>query len=300
MKQLFLFFILASSFVNLNGQTLKQIKQKTPDKNFTEIFTIDKKSKLKHGKYQKFISKTILVEEGEYKQGKKEGVWKTYKKGKVFKIKIYSNGEITFKNENEYQIDDQFVQGIHSSGMVRNGKKTGSWDFFLFDKTWQTTYNYDTKEITYFNDSLFQNHFKYEFKINNEWTTGELFSPPFLPGGQKILVDLANNVANPNATLKFKELSKSELTYYIDEYGKISNGRITNSSNQKLDAILLEMYNNSISKFEWFPAFVNQQNANKAVGMEYVIEIRINRYNPGLIKTYKVFLINSHPKYIED
>jgi len=289
MKQVFVLLLCLSSLVSLNAQNLKQIKQKTADKNFEELFTIDKKTGLKHGDYQKYIGKTILVEEGKYIQGKKDGEWKTYRKGVVFKTEIYNNGTL------ETEPSKNLITSKYGVGEILNGERIGLWKFYLKDGTLQAKYNYNTKTVSYFNEGLFSKKSEYIFKIDDVWTVGHIDSPPFVPGGAKVFSRFVNKVFSPELIAFVAFTGTTELTFFINEQGEVSNGRVTKSSNPILDQELLKMYETYLAKLNWFSAFVN----NKAVGMEYVLEIDINNFKPGLIKVYKHISYSSHPQYAQ-
>jgi len=87
--------------------------------------SIDQMEPTLHGKYQRTCNNKVIIE-GQFMEGKKEGLWITKSKnGKIIRKLNYSNGQL-----------DQAIELFYSSGKVKlkgnfkNGKKDSSWQYF--------------------------------------------------------------------------------------------------------------------------------------------------------------------------
>lgn len=108
------------SFQLLNAQTTVAFKHcKCTD-------TFEKTEPVLDGSYQRICNKK-LIEQGEFIQGKKDGVWKTWsKKGNLAREFNYSNGVLNGDVKLYYPATGK----KKLEGAFFNGKKTGTWNYY--------------------------------------------------------------------------------------------------------------------------------------------------------------------------
>lgn len=80
------------------AQKLKKKIEKHKDAYYTEIYHVLKHDKkIKHGPYKQVTSSGQLLEEGQYENNEKVGVWKFYSQGKLEQEYNYTTSEVEFR-----------------------------------------------------------------------------------------------------------------------------------------------------------------------------------------------------------
>lgn len=107
---------------------------------------------LLHGKYIKYFHSNQMAEQGYFKKGLKNGIWKTwYKNGILESVQKWHNG-LPNGYSNRYSEDGNLIQ----KGVFSNGLKKGMWVDFL------------KKDTTYFKKGMVYNPKKSGKKSSKE------------------------------------------------------------------------------------------------------------------------------------
>lgn len=135
MKNHLIITVLLLTGLNGFGQDVKEVKIKFPkSKQIHEVFYVLKKDRsIKHGKYiayhkGHFWKSDLIYETGEYLNGLKEGLWKTYHSPK----QRGTRGSCC---------------SVYKKGNYSNGKKTGVWYTKTSSGSDPSYFDYDLNEI---------------------------------------------------------------------------------------------------------------------------------------------------------
>ncbi len=139
---------------SVSAQKVKKKEERKPGSTI-QYYVLKSDKNIKHGRYSEigFRSK-ILLESGNYVNGKKEGLW---------------FGKYMGKGSYKY------------SGKYKDGKKVGVWYYFDYKENILQEYNYDSQKMIVNNDC--DTGQTYETYIDQIWTPTRLDCAPSYIGG---------------------------------------------------------------------------------------------------------------------
>ena len=197
-----LLFLLAILPSVLFGQETKKVTKEPKDSQYKEIYYVLKSDQSqRHGKYQKFVYKKILILEGFYKNGLKDSIWTNYR----------WDG-----------------QDIKSQGYYAEDKKVGVWDFYNFKKELEQKYDFTRNEVVYFKPD--DEKMKEGYKVINGTDTIriQLDQPPLYIGGSMPMFEsIMENIRYPQLAREKGTSGTVYIAFTIDSNGKTSGHRIT-------------------------------------------------------------------------
>ncbi len=101
------------------------------------------------GKYRRYYSNEQLMEEGQYKDGKKEGKWNYYSpSGTLIESKTYSNGIKNGEYKKYYHTGE-----LEEVGNYKNGKEEGQWLDYYKNGNLSFSYNFKDGKL----DGIYKN-----------------------------------------------------------------------------------------------------------------------------------------------
>lgn len=237
------FIFLFLLFVTINAQETKKVKVKNKKSNIVEEFDVYKMdNSIKCGEYKKFYN-SKLIEEGFYRDNKKDSVWIEYSK---------------YINNN-----------IKSKGYYNRDVKVGIWEFYNFKGEIEQKYNYSTNELLY-NQTQTNNDTNklYKVIIGTDTINSKLDRVAvFIGGTSKILETFVMNLNYPSEVKESYIAGKVLISFIIDVNGKTKNHKILNGIGYGCDEEALRVVKNYLT--EWAPAKLKDQN----VEIEYTIPV---------------------------
>ena len=182
-------FISTFLIILISGNLAAQIKTKfilkKRNSETEEYYVLKKDKKIKHGTYVKYLGvpgiNFLLIENGNYVMGLKEGIWTTYidrvPKNRIESTGNYKNGQksghwkyfydsmesindpqnYTLKMSNdkiksiEVKVHNKELRTL-KEGYFNNGKKYGLWNYYDFEGNIIYTYDYTTNKTIYEKD----------------------------------------------------------------------------------------------------------------------------------------------------
>lgn len=235
----FIYFLILN-FQIVYSQDLKRIKIKTPAHiGIKEEFQVLKDSpEIKHGFYKKYKYKK-LIEEGFYTDNLKDSIWK------------------------EYAMTKQLV----GEGWYTKGIKTGIWSYFSSNNKLVQKYNYDTRQLEYFD-------VKTERNIGNAPSlfpdTASETIPIFIGGTFYMQTYLSNNCTYPEGAFKASRTAKVYINFVVAKDGSIIEAKSMKPAGYGFDEEGVRLIN-SMSK-----AFIPGMQRGKSVKVKFVIPINFS------------------------
>lgn len=229
MKTLFITLFTLSIFT-ATAQELKKVtktESTSPFTNYKEEYEVLKEDKkTKHGLYKKWMN-NILVEEGYYKNNKKDSTWTRY--------------------------------GSHANTLVVGNydkdEKVGIWKFYTTTGELEQEYDYSKKEIVSFKPD--PPNTNYQVLNGTDTTYEQLSRPPMVVGGaHSYLITIAKNLRYPVGAHKSNISGKVYVRFVIDEKGDTSNYGVLKAGDKSLDEEAIRV----VKLIEgWQPAMIDDK-----------------------------------------
>jgi TonB family protein len=209
----------------INAQNLKRVTQRLSLAS-TEVFYIDKKTKIREGAYDLVSSSGYILVSGYYSSGNKDSIWMYYSLGRQ----------------------------LLSKQDYKNGNKIGVWEFYN-DKGLSWTYDFDSLKSNFFQpeDTAFnkRTYLAYQDEQGN-W----VYHPPekhALPISSEDIYIFMANLRYPEEAQNNHQQGESYVAVLIDEQGNPINYEIGISSGYpSLDAEALRVI--KLCRLEYIPA----------------------------------------------
>ncbi len=191
------------------GQELKRLTKKHSSNPFTnereEYEVLADAKKVKHGFYKKWV-KDKLVEEGYYKNNRKDSLWIRYGVG----------------------------QTILTMGNYTNDEKAGIWEYYINAIELEQEYDYTRKALVSFKPP--KKTAMYQIIIDKDTMYSYLSRPPLVIGGSYAYFEqVARHLRYPPAAMKHNKGGIVFVSFMIDETGKTSDFKIVKKGNPSLD-----------------------------------------------------------------
>lgn len=252
MKKIAITIIVLTHFSILNyaQETRKRTINISPIKT-EEFHVLKSDKKLKHGPYRIITKHTkVLVEEGFYKLGKKDSLWKRTQDGHIHKIGYYKDDLMhgTWITYGNIYGEKPFIT---DSGTYTMGNKMGIWKYNDKDGKPDLIYNYDKNEVIYQKqDSL--EHFIVLGK-DTLFTTLEN-SPVCLDGTDQFYYTLTTNLRLPTKVYE-KTIglnTRYYISFYVSEDGEIESIQSFGRENTELNQLAITALE-ATRKYKWLP-----------------------------------------------
>jgi|GEM_PF-1475390 len=239
---------------NVDAQKLKKVKQLSDNGLYKEIYTVDKISLVKQGKYSKIkVRPWTLLEKGMYKDGEKHGEWFYYESKDFYWQEIFKDGRTN-------QVRKLSVDGkICARGKMVDGEKKGIWNFWDVLDNRLLVYNFDENEVLWVKDDM---KFNANTSGNDNNYINEFVKPngtmPFTFGGhRRMLTEIEKMAIYPVDDYNKPIRGKAVLGFTITKHGNVHSPKILESDHELMSQELLRMYNKVIQNLKWFPATIN-------------------------------------------
>lgn len=215
------------------GQELKKITREVDPTITEEFYVLKKNREIKHGWYKKTLRLNQCIEEGYYKTGKRDSLWKTTIKGSIVKIGNYKDDRMhgIWKSYAK-TAEDKIV--LKDSGTYNLGNKIGIWNHYDKDGKPELIYNYDKKERIFQKaDSTIR-----FFVSGKDTLAGTLDQAPiYMDGWSEFYTIIARNFRLPKSFFSrhggFK--SKVLISFYINENGAIEEVKSISKTDKQLN-----------------------------------------------------------------
>lgn len=296
--KLILAVVFISSVINSYPQETKFVIKKHNDNLFEEYYVLKSDNKTKHGEYVMYYTSNfsdkalylnrreiLLIENGTYKYGKKDGTWIHYNENKISLLLNYQldslNGEYYdfwsdsiavksnsyFTNQIKSKEDTIIINPlqdsllVHIHGFFKNNKECSIWSYYNIENELYFQYDYDKRIII---KDIFNNYENID--INN---VQEIKQPIFIGGG---IIEVHNAFKLVLSYLPFKSNTNVIIKFGINSEGKISSGDFTNFPFSKNKLKKLEESVNSLS-INCIPRKINYKFVDSMVILEYDIKV---------------------------
>ncbi len=194
---------------------------------------------VKHGKFEFYVNDT-LIEEGYYKFGLKDSIWKQYDPG---------NGKLFTCGPYYYDLRD------------------GVWQYYNQDSLPFKKYNYNTNEVTILDSTYFD---KAEQRIFQKTEI-----PPRFIGGEDALMEfLGKNIKYPPDERDKNIQGRVYIAFVIDRSGNVIEAKVLRGIGPACDAEALRVVN-LMNKNMWTPGYQN----GRPVAVQYNLPIVFNLKN---------------------
>jgi TonB family protein len=225
------------------GQELRKVTIDVTGRLFSfrdEYHVLKDAPKVWQGSYKRTKNK-LVIEEGYYKNNKKDSTWITYG----------SYGDILVK------------------GNYANGEKVGTWRYFTNEGQLEQAYDFTKQELV----SFMQEKKARIYQIINDKDTifAPLSRPPLLIGGHYTYLEkLAQSLCYPS--IKNNTGGTVFISFIIDEMGKTSNYKIIKKGDKVLDKEALRL---AKQLGKWLPAIKD----DKPVKIIHIVPIVFDNAN---------------------
>lgn len=234
-----------------NGQEIKKRTTNLSPFKTEEFHVLKSDKKVKHGPYRITIKHSkVLVEEGFYKLGKKDSLWKRTQDGHIHKIGYYKDDLMhgTWITYGKIYDEKPFLR---DSGTYAMGNKTGIWKYNNLDGKPELIYNYDNKEV------IFQKRDTLEHLIvvgKDTLVTTLENSPIYLDGGDQFYYTLTTNLRFPNSVFEKTKGIKTKyyISFYVSENGEMEEIRSLGRENVDLTQLAITALE-ATRKSKWLP-----------------------------------------------
>lgn len=273
MKKMMLLILIIGLSVYTMAQELKKITRR-PDLVTTETYHVLKSDKkIKQGPYRKTIRarQCELVEEGYYKMGKKDSLWKESQDGKLQRAGHYKD-DLKHGLWISYGISNIHKQVLIDSGTYHLGKKIGIWRYY--DRTGKPDLVYDFDH----NERIFQSRdsLTHLIFIGRDTLSSTLeHNPIYKNGWDQFYYTVAHNMRFTNQqfakTMNLK--TRIYIAFDISEAGEMENIKAISNTPKELN----EMVINAIRATEennWLPGIYE----GKAVKTQIIVPFNFTNY----------------------
>jgi TonB family protein len=227
----------------LLGQNIKKVinidSMQTHPAFAEEFYVLTSDSTIKHGTYKKvsgnFHDKGTILAEGNYENGKKNGLWQTR----------------------------------FSKGHYKDDEKIGLWQYYNYANKIELEYDYDTNQII-----TFLSNSKYRFQIldNNKFIESNLDTIPIYKGFSESMSKLNDNLRYPQAAVYQKITGDVLVFIIIDTSGKIVGHGVEKGVHSSLDTEALRILKLAINGMT--ECFIPAKKNGKTVTVKMLIPIR--------------------------
>lgn len=231
----------------------QELKKKIKTLNsFTmeEYHVLKNDKKIKHGPCQKSTKGNKIVEEGFYKMGKRDSVWKISHGGKLHKMGSYKEDQL----DGTWITYGKMVNGqalLRDSGAYKIGNKIGLWKYTDREGQVDLIYDYDHKAILYQKQDSLEH-----FIISGKDTLSVKLerSPVYSEGWDQFYYTIAINSRLPKSFLQNPAGYKTKvyLSFFVDEMGNMVEVKAISHTDKELNQYAKAALE-ATRKSNWFP-----------------------------------------------
>lgn len=259
-KILILYLILIS--INVQSQTVKKVKNKI-SKNEKELYyVLSSDEETKHGRYEYYKSRQ-LIEEGNYKNGEKDGLWITYlwdgsKSSEGYYKKGLKNGHWIYYGYKEVKLRE---------GEIRNDNRVGIWKLYAKGILVQE-FDFDNDKIIVIDNELAKSY-KSIFGGKYDGLIMVDENPSYIDGGPEGLHKfILDNIFYPKE-LEEKGISgKVLVSAILNIDGSLSDFIVKKGLDPIVDNQLIEVLR--LTEGKWNLAKFNNEKVSSRVGISVV------------------------------
>jgi TonB family protein len=240
MKKIYLVLIVLLPALTYGQNTIKKTEIHS-NPNYKEIYYVLKSDKVTlNGSYTKLSSDDKVLEDGFYKNGAKDSIWRKY----------FWNGKIL--NTGKYVAD----------------KKVGIWECFTNDGKLELSFDYSTNKLVYYKINDKEKDKKFNVMKDGSIDKVKLDRPPlYIDGTEGLNHFIFLNLRYPAMAQESGISGKVEITFTIDSEGKTSNHRVTYGIGSGCDESALRAV--KMIPDNWLPGVFE----GNPVTVEYVLPI---------------------------
>lgn len=241
MKNTIVFLLIALPAI-LFGQETKKVIEEHKNPWFKEVYYVLKSNNLiRHGRYQKLGYKDVVLMNGIYKNGLKDGTWTEFSvSGKNKKLEEYYSA----------------------------GKEVGVWNYYDLKGDLEEKWDKATNIVTVIKYEDNWRNKEYKVIEGADTIISKLNSPPKYRGGKAMMYKaIYENIKYPQSAKEHGISGNVYITFTINVLTGTSGHRVTKGIGYGCDEEALRVV--KLIPDAWFPGLLN----NKLVSVEYVLPI---------------------------
>jgi TonB family protein len=238
MNKLLTIFFFTLSLI-CKGQETKKITIFDIGSYYVEdYYVLNSDKTIRHGEYKKIKSYNgSILENGFYKMGLRDSIWKRY-----------TNGTLS------------------STGSYRDGEKIGIWKYYAYNGNLEQVYNHSTKELisNTIAETVDSNKF-YRVFLEGDTLSTKLEKAPMCIGGLSNQIN--KNIFYPSEAREKGKTGKVIISFIIDKSGKTRDHKVLKGIGYGCDEEALRIATDYL--LYWSPGILN----TKPIDIEYILPI---------------------------